>query len=155
MNVQYLNPVIKASTFVLRQACNIEVKVGKPYITQTKYKEEIFIVMMGITGELRGQVIMAMPTKLACGLASRMMMGMPVDELNDMAKSALGELMNMMMGNAMTYFSEMELLLDITPPTIFQSTELTLNVGDSQMICIPIEFDEGKVEINVAIKENK
>ncbi len=155
MNVEYLNPIIKASTFVLGQTCMVETKVGKPYLTQTSYKDEIFIVMMGITGQLHGQVILAMEAGVACQLASKMMMGMPVDSLNDMAKSALGELMNMMMGNAMTYFSEMDILLDITPPTMFDSKNLRLNVGDSKMIGIPIEFDGMTIELNVAIKEKK
>lgn len=155
MNVEYLNPIIKASTFVLGQTCMVETKVGKPYLTQTSYKDEIFIVMMGITGQLHGQVILAMEAGVACQLASKMMMGMPVDSLNDMAKSALGELMNMMMGNAMTYFSEMDILLDITPPTLFDSKNLSLNVGDSKMIGIPIEFDGMSIELNVAIKEKK
>lgn len=153
MNVEYLNPIIKASTFVLQQACNISASVGKPYLTQTTYDDEVFVVMLGITGKLHGQVLLVMDVSIACDLASRMMMGMPVDELNDMAKSALGELMNMTMGNAMTFFSEMDILLDITPPTMFVSSELKLSVGDSRMVCIPIEFNDVKVELNVAIKE--
>jgi len=153
MNVEFLNPIIKASTFVLQQACNVTAKVGKPYLTQTSYEDENFVVMLGITGQLHGQVLLVMGVDVACNLASKMMMGMPVNELNDMAKSALGELMNMTMGNAMTFFSQKEILLDITPPTMFVSSELTLSVGDSRMICIPIEFEGAKIELNVAIKE--
>lgn len=155
MNVEYLNPIIRASTFVLEQTCGLQLDVGKPFLTQTNYKNEVFIVMLGITGQLHGQIILAMETPIAKDLASRMMMGMPVDELDDMARSALGELMNMMMGNAMTVFSEMGILLDITPPTIFLSSDLSLNVGDSKMIGIPLSFPSGKIELNVAIKENK
>lgn len=153
MNVEYLNPIIKASTFVLQQACNVNATVGKPYLTQTSYDNEVFVVMLGITGKLHGQVLLVMDVPIACDLASKMMMGMPVDELNDMAKSALGELMNMTMGNAMTFFSEKEILLDITPPTMFVSSELSLSVGDSRMVCIPIMFNDVKIELNVAIKE--
>ena len=110
---------------------------------------------VGQTGQLHGQVLLVMDINIACDLASKMMMGMPVPELNDMAKSALGELMNMTMGNAMTFFSQKEILLDITPPTMFVSSELTLSVGDSRMVCIPIEFNDSIVELNVAIKEKK
>ncbi len=155
MNVEYLNPIIRASTFVLEQTCSLQLEVGKPFLTETKYKNEVFIVMLGITGQLHGQIILAMETGIAKELASKMMMGMPVSELDDMARSALGELMNMMMGNAMTVFSEMGIMLDITPPTIFLSSDLSLNVGDSQMIGIPLSFPEGKIELNVAIKEQK
>lgn len=153
MNVEYLNPIIKAATFVLQQACNVTATVGKPYLTQTTYEDEVFVVMLGITGQLHGQVLLVMDVDVARDLASKMMMGMPVDSLNDMAKSALGELMNMTMGNAMTFFSQMEILLDITPPTMFVSSELTLSVGNSRMVCIPIMFNDVKMELNVAIKE--
>jgi len=155
MNVEYLNPIIKASSFVLQQTCSIETKIGKPYLTQTEYDDAVFVVLLGITGQLHGQVLMAMGIETACSIASKMMMGMPVPELNDMAKSALGELMNMMMGNAMTYFSEKDIILDITPPTIFVSNKLSLNVGDSTMVGIPLDTNEGIIELNVAIKENK
>jgi chemotaxis protein CheX len=154
MNVEYLNPIIKASTFVLQQSCNVTVSVGKPYLTQTTYEEEVFVVLLGITGQLHGQVLLVMDINVARKIASNMMMGMPVNELNDMAKSALGELMNMMMGNAMTYFSQLDILLDITPPTMFVSSELSLSVGNSRMVCIPIKFEDGTIELNVAIKEN-
>ena len=46
-------------------------------------------------------VVMGMNT--AKDIASRMMMGMPVVELDAMARSALSELGNMMMGNAVGY----------------------------------------------------
>ena len=111
--------------------------------------------MLGITGRLHGQVLLVMSTNVACDIASKMMMGMPVDELNDMARSALGELMNMMMGNAMTNFSEMGILLDITPPTMLLSQNLDLNVGDSKMICVPLSYNGEHIELNVAIKENE
>lgn len=156
MNVEYLNPIIKASMFVLKEACMTESTVGKPYLTQTSYEEEVFIVMLGITGQLHGQVFMAMSVTVAKSIASKMMMGMPVTDLGDMARSALGELMNMMMGNAMTYFSQNGIILDITPPTMFVGKELKLNVGDSKMVCIPIQFtDGGMLELNVAIKDKQ
>jgi chemotaxis protein CheX len=153
MNAEHLNPIIAASKFVINQTCGIELKPGKPYVTQSEYTDDVFVVLLGITGQLHGQVILAMSKEIAKVLASKMMMGMPVPELNDMAKSALGELMNMMMGNAMTIFAEKNILLDITPPTIFVSKDLSLNVGDSRMIAIPLEFDAGMLELNIAIKE--
>ena len=156
MNVEYLNPIVSAATYVLKEACGLDISTGNPYLTQAVYDERIFIVMIGITGQLHGQVILSMNEKVACMVASKMMMGMPVNELNDIARSALGELMNMTMGNAVTMFFNKGITLDITPPTMFLSNTLTMNVGDSKMICIPITFDgDLLIELNVAIKENK
>lgn len=156
MNAEFLNPVMQAATYVLREMCGLEITVGKPYLSQVSYQERIFIVMIGITGELQGQVILGMREPIACDIAQHMMMGMPVPELNDMAKSALCELMNMTMGNAVTTFYNKGIKLDITPPTMFLSNSLTVNVVDSKMICIPLIFGGDKlIELNIAIKQNK
>ncbi|MBC7960258.1 MAG: chemotaxis protein CheX [Vallitaleaceae bacterium] len=154
MNVEYLNPIIGAASYVLKEMCGLEVAVGKPYLTKAVYEDRIFIVMIGITGELQGQVILGMKEDVGCEIAKRMMMGMPVNELNDMAKSAVSELMNMTMGNAVTTFFNKGVKLDITPPTMFISNSLDMSVSDSKMICVPFSFDENRViELHIAIKD--
>lgn len=75
-------------------------------------------IMLGITGELTGQVCIVFDFDVARDIASRMMMGMPVTEIDDMAKSALSELGNMIMGNAATLLSSNKIMIDITPPTL-------------------------------------
>lgn len=156
MNVEYLNPVISATTYVLRQMCKIEIKTGSPYLTQINYDEKIFIVMIGITGDLQGQVILGMRLPIALDIASKMMMGMEVNELNDLAKSAIGELINMIMGNAVTDFFNMDVKLDITPPAFFLSNSLSMSVNQSKMICIPITYESDKIiELNIAIKDKE
>ncbi len=155
MNVEHLNPIIAASKFVIHEICGIELKSGKPYVTKTEFSEECFVVMLGITGQLHGQVILAMKKDVAMKLASRMMQNMDIPELDELAQSALGELMNMMMGNAMTIFAEKDIFLDITPPTIFVSRYLSLNVGNSQMVAIPLEYEGGMIELSIAIREER
>ncbi len=153
-NVEYINPFIEASQNVLRDFCRIETSLGKPYITNASYEGDTLIVIVGITGDLRGQVIINMRYDVACSIASNMMMGMPVPELNDMAKSAVSELANMILGNSATLFSKKNLILDITPPSICFGSNLSISVSDSKTICIPLNFGEhDTIEINVAVKE--
>ncbi|MBC7958360.1 MAG: chemotaxis protein CheX [Vallitaleaceae bacterium] len=153
-NVEYINPFIEAAQNVLRDFCRIDAKIGKPYLTNASYEGDTLMVIVGITGDLRGQVIINMNYTVACGIASHMMMGMPVPELNDMAKSAVSELANMILGNSATLFSKKGIALDITPPSICSGNNLEISVSDSKTICIPLLFDGDKtLEINVAIKE--
>lgn len=154
MNAEHLNPIISAATYVLKAMCGLELTVGRPFLTQAVYENRVFIVMIGITGELQGQVILAMTEEVACDIAKHMMMGMLVNELNDMAKSALGELMNMTMGNSVTAFFEKGIRLDITPPTMLVSNYLNMSVSDTKMICIPFSYDVDKrIELHIAIKD--
>ncbi|PKM93193.1 MAG: chemotaxis protein CheX [Firmicutes bacterium HGW-Firmicutes-1] len=154
VNVEYINPFIEAAQTVIRDFCHVEARVGKPYLSQATYEGNTLMIIVGITGDLRGQVLINMTSDVACSIASHMMMGMPVNELNDMAKSAISELGNMILGNAATLFSKKAITLDITPPSVCAGMNLSISVSDSKTICIPLVFDENKtIEINVAIKE--
>lgn len=153
VNVEYINPFISAAQTVMKDFCQIESTMGKPYLKQAYYEGEMLAVIIGLTGVLKGQVILTMKTEIACKIASKMMMGMPVPELNDMAKSAVSELCNMILGNAATIFSTKNIALDITPPTITLGTNLSFSVSDSKTICVPLNFDDSSLEINIAIKD--
>lgn len=153
VNVEYINPFISAAQTVMKDFCHIETTMGKPYLKQASYEGEILAIIIGLTGVLKGQVILTMKSKTACGMASKMMMGMPVPELNDMAKSAVSELSNMILGNAATIFSTKNIALDITPPTVTLGQNLSFSVSDSKTICVPLNFDDDSIEINIALKE--
>jgi len=155
-NVEYINPFLAAAKSVMNDICQIETNMGKPYITKTVFEGNKFVIMVGITGQLTGQVIFSMSDTTACDIASRMMMGMPVPELNDMATSAVSELTNMILGNAATIFSTTEIIIDITPPSVLQGRDMEITVSDSKTICVPLTYDNGSkaFEINIAVKQN-
>lgn len=156
INVEYINPFISAAQTVLKDFCNIETSMGKPYLKQAAYEGNILTVIIGVTGELKGQVLINMRAETACNIASHMMMGMPVPELNDMAKSAVSELSNMILGNAATIFSTNNITLDITPPSLVLGDNMVFSVSDSKTICVPLNAPEDGntlIEINIALKD--
>lgn len=153
LNVEYINPFISAAQTVMKDFCQIETTMGKPFLKQAYYEGEMMAIIIGLTGVLKGQVILTMKTGTACNIASKMMMGMPVPILNDMAKSAVSELSNMILGNAATIFSTKNIALDITPPTITLGTNLSFSVSDSKTICVPLHFEDQALEINIAIRD--
>lgn len=154
-NVEYINPFIEAAQSVLSDFCQIDSTIGKPYLKQAAYEGDMLITIVGVTGDIRGQVIISMSVDIACNIASHMMMGMQVDELNDMAKSAISELANMILGNAATIFSKKGISVDITPPSVCKGNNLIISVTDSKTICIPLHYEGGSktIELNVAVKE--
>lgn len=155
-NVEYINPFLSAAQSIMKDLCQIEAQMGKPYITKTIFEGEKFVIMVGITGQLTGQVIFSMSNSTACDIASHMMMGMPVPELNDMATSAISELSNMVLGNAATIFSTKGVLIDITPPSVLMGTDMEITVSDSKTICVPLTYDGGEkaFELNIAVRAN-
>ena len=152
INVNHINPFLMAAGTILRDACQMEMSIGKPYVKTTEFGEDSVIIMIGITGEMRGQVMIAMKTTKACEIASKMMMGMPVEKLDEMSISAISELGNMIMGNAATIFSTKGIVIDITPPTVCRGA-MTITQSYAQNICVPIQSDDGlSLELDIAIK---
>jgi chemotaxis protein CheX len=118
MKVEYINPFIEASQSVIKMLCGSEVVVGKPYLKSSPYFFNHIIIVIGVVGEIKGQIYFELAIETAKGIASAMMGGMPVDELNELSKSAISELGNMIMGNAGAIFFNNSITIDITPPTL-------------------------------------
>ena len=91
-SADFINPFLMSATKIMQEICQTEMKIGKPYVKTTEFENESVAVMIGITGELKGQVIMAFEFNKALDVASKMMMGMPVTALDDMSISAISEL---------------------------------------------------------------
>lgn len=155
VNVEMINPFISAAQSVLRDMAQITTKMGKPYLKNPEYEGNMITIIVGITGEIRGQVILSLKEEVACDIASHMMMGMPVPELNDMAKSAVSELSNMILGNAATIFSTKGISVDITPPNLVMGSNLSFSVSDTKTICVPLNNENGStlIELNIAMKK--
>ncbi len=154
MKQEYVNPFIKASVEVLAQTTQLDFKTGKPSLRQSPFLSDEVLIMLGIVGSLKGEVILSMQKETSKSIASRMMMGMPVDELTEMAKSALCELGNMIMGNVATLLFNEGVQIDITPPTLLTGSNIEVSANNMVTICIPIEAEGHKIILDVSIKEN-
>lgn len=153
VNVQYINPFLIASSSIIKEACQIQSKIGKPHLRSAEFAKDSVVIIIGLTGEMRGQIFFGMDKKTACHIASCMMMGMPVETLDDMACSAISELGNMIMGNAATILFNQGVGVDITPPTLCMGN-LTFSTPNTQNISIPLELEGGyRIDMDVAIKE--
>ncbi|MHB8128611.1 MAG: chemotaxis protein CheX [Mobilitalea sp.] len=151
VNAEHINPFLMASTKILKEMCFVDAKVGKPYIKSPAFFDNTLLIMIGITGEMRGQAMIAFEHNIACDIASKMIM-MPITEMDELSRSAICELGNMIMGNTATIFSTKGIAIDITPPTVGNGT-MSFTNNFAQNICIPLIYEDNKViEINIAIK---
>jgi len=150
LKAEYVNSFIKSSIDVIRQVCGLYPKLGKVYLKDSPFSAEQIIVIIGVTGDIRGQVQLNMSKDTARSVVSNMMGGMAIEQLNDMAKSALGELGNMIMGNTCTLLARNGTRIDITPPTVLSGDGMEIS-NKTKTICIPLILGEyGSVEIGIS-----
>ncbi len=152
INVEYINPFLKAATSIIKDICQVDITVGKPYIKQAEFSSDSVVIMIGVTGEMRGQVMIALSYEKSLEIASKMMAGFNVTELDAMSLSAISELGNMIMGNAATILSTKGIGIDITPPAIFRGN-MTVSHAHTQNICIPLSGGDITIELDVAVKD--
>lgn len=154
MKVEYINPFIKASKEVFKVTMNLELEIGRPYVKKTPFALKDVVLVVGITGEVKGQVIINFEMDIAKKIASKMMMGMEVNELDEMSKSAISELGNMIMGNTATLIANKGISIDITPPTLMIGKEINLSFSNSQTIGLPLHSEIGDIIYDISLKEN-
>lgn len=154
MDAKYINPFINVSINLVQQICNFEVKRGQIFIKNSPFTADNVVIIIGIAGDFRGQVFFSMEEKTACSIASAMMFGMEVTALDEMSKSAIAELGNMIMGNVSTEFYNEGIKIDITPPTILVGTDMNISTKGLKTLCVPIEMQNGgKIEIDLSVAE--
>ncbi|HYE08656.1 MAG TPA: chemotaxis protein CheX [Patescibacteria group bacterium] len=154
MNVEYINPFINVSINLVQMVCNAKVERGQIFIKNSTFMAESVVIIIGISGEFKGQVFFSMDESTACKIASAMMFGMEVNSLEEMAKSAIAELGNMIMGNVSTEFYNTGIRIDITPPTVLVGKDIAVSTKGVKTICVPLILENiGKIEIDVAVTE--
>lgn len=149
MKAEHINPFIGASQSVIKMLCNIDTKIGKVHLRATDTFYNQVIIIIGLVGKIKGQVSFEMPIDTAKKIASVMMGGMPVDELDDISKSAISEMGNMIMGNACTLFASNGISIDITPPALITGENIDM-LSKSATIVVPLELESiGFININI------
>jgi len=151
LNAEHINPFLMASVKILKDVCQVDAAVGKPCVKPTDFTEDSLIIMLGVTGEMKGQVMINFTNSVACDIASKMTM-MQITQLDELGMSAVSELGNMIMGHAATIFSSNGVLIDITPPTKCQGN-VHFDTAYSASICVPLTYEGDKtIEIFIAVK---
>ena len=154
IDVNYINPFLISSISIFESMAQTKLSVGKPEPGILSFESSTFIIQVGVTGQMKGQVLLAIPTENAKKIASNMMCGMPIEELDEMSRSALGELSNMVMGNTATLFSNQGIIIDITPPLSMSGSRLIMQ-ADTQSVRVPmlVEGDEF-LSIYICVSKN-
>ncbi|MDK2966951.1 MULTISPECIES: chemotaxis protein CheX [Lacrimispora] len=150
MDVKYINPFIEAFLSVMPQLGFGKVEKTNLSLKDSNLTYTGVIMTVGIVGEMKGNVVYYLDLENAKKVASTMMMGMPVDEFNEMAQSAISELANMLTANAATFFANIGITVDISTPTLLYGDQVAVKMNSSQILCIQLLADDIPFDINIA-----
>ena len=153
MDVNNINPIVDAFTNVMPQLGLSDIK-KKGVSEKGRFIESPgVIIIIGLIGDIKGNIIYTMNEEDAKKIASAMMMGMPVDEFNELAQSAISELVNMLTANASTKFSNNNVNVDISTPTLIHG-KFTANSSSDKVVCISMEINGAVIDVNISLIKN-
>jgi chemotaxis protein CheX len=152
MDANRVNPFLQAVVSVLEQFGINGIRRAGISVKENMAIDKEVTAFIGIVGEFRGNISYSFNTETARNLVSAMMMGMPVNTLDDMARSAVAELANMITGNAIQEFNVDHIAIDITPPSVVMGEEVYFILGTVTAISVNMETPAGVIEVNFGLE---
>jgi chemotaxis protein CheX len=154
---QYIQPFIDVTKSTFKDFVGAEVSVGRPFFSQKDTPNEWDISgIIGLSGEARGAVVIGMKSALAIRLTD-MLTSAPHSSIDDEVVDAIGEIVNIISGNAKKGLEEAFRLV-ISLPTIVKGPghEIKWPQEQARIMCIPCSiFESESFTLSVAIESLK
>jgi chemotaxis protein CheX len=154
---QHIKPFIGACLNVFKEFLGADLKVGRPYFSETSAVNEWDLsAVIGLTGDARGAVVMSMKKNLALRITN-ILTGTEHASLDDDVVDAIGEVLNIIAGNAKKGLEE-SFRLVISLPAIVEGGEHAIRWPNSQarIMRIPFDiFDHDSFNLSVALEAVK
>jgi chemotaxis protein CheX len=153
MDAKIINPVIQATVDILEKVGTLPMKVGRPFIKEgTMAKGEITSIIT-LSGDSSGSFSISFPRKCILEVVSKML-GEPMVDLNEDIKDALGEITNMISGQASQLF-------DLTGQKMRASLSHVImgknhpipHVSKTPVIGVPCATEHGEIIIEICFEE--
>ncbi|MEJ6951313.1 chemotaxis protein CheX [Natronospora cellulosivora (SeqCode)] len=152
MKAEYINPIVQAVMSVGNSFFSNELKKGNLFVPEKLKEFDSLLISVGITGDLNGQCILSFQDDIIKQIAGAMM-GMEINEIDEMSKSAVSEFCNMIMGNAATFYSEVNNNINISTP-ISISGKMSVS-SDNVLLGLPIWISSNKkFEVYLSAKKS-
>ena len=149
MDVRYINPFLVAIQNLFRTMIDIPFTLGKPTLKKTQVPPHEISGIIGLSGDVSGCVVISLSREIAFQMASALL-DEPVTELDADCTDAIGEIANMIAGNAKTDFPAGN--TSISVPSVVVGQHQVSYPSGIPIISIPCQANNGELVIDVALK---
>lgn len=151
MDVKLINPFVDAVATVMPQLGFQNISRGKLALKEQYVSSQGVTVLIGMTNQVRGNIAYNMSEETAKSIASVMMMGMPVEKMDELAQSAISELVNMVTASAAINFEKQGMNVDISPPSLALGEDFKIKVSSTKYLALELMVDSKSIELNIGL----
>ena len=145
MDVTLINPFLNAAMNVTKTMSSVDLILGgTPYLKENHVAQGDVTGIIGLTGDAKGSLAVSFNFRLVKTIMSNML-GEEIHELTDDAKDVVGELTNMISGDARSRLQG-ETGIDIRAaiPTVVAGENHTIkHITEDKILAIPFKSEGG------------
>ena len=152
MDAKLINPFIESALHVLETLASIKAEAEKPYLKKDQVAKGDVTGVIGLVGDTKGTISISFTENSILAIVSNMF-GDKMEELNEEIKDAVGEITNMISGQARQKLDELGRSFDSSIPTVISGKNHTVtHITTHPIIAIPFITDHGKFTIEVCFE---
>ena len=152
MDPNYIKPFVVAVKRVFETMIAVPFSLGKPALKKGNEVPHEISSIIGLSGNVTGSVVISLSHEVAFQLVSSLI-GEEVNELDEVCTDAIGEIANMIAGNAKTDFPSQDNAISV--PSVVVGKHKVSYPSGIPIITIPCKTDKGEIIIEVALKEKE
>ncbi len=151
-DVEIAKPFINATINVLSTMAMIDPKPGKPFVKQDGVTKSDVSAVIGVTGVKTGSISVSFPKKTAIAVL-KAMLGDDIEDIVQDTKDTVGEIANMISGQARAGLAEMGIPLQgSTPMVIMGEGHSIAHVSKTPVIGIPFTTPHGEFYVEFSFE---
>ena len=151
MDASYITPFMTSIQNVFSTMFQLPVEIGEPRIkTDNKTSHDISGII-GVSGEMIGTIVLSMPVDTAESIVA-LFTGMEMNSESEDFADAVGELINMISGNAKAEFQRKAVTISCPSVVIGAGHRVASNSG-TPCVVIPCSTDCGEIVLEISLRE--
>ena len=119
MKAEYVNSFYKAIKDVFQLMIDADPQRGNLRVIEDMVVDKDANVILKVVGDLQGAILFSFPIDMVLEMI-KIMSGMNMDKIDSFASSALGEVANIIGGNALNNLADNNYICNMEPPQIFK-----------------------------------
>lgn len=152
MKADFVNPFLNATMNVLSMMASVKPVPGKPFLKKDNKAHGDISGVIGLTGSSKGVVVITFSKEAALKIVSSML-GETYTELNSDISDAVGEITNMISGDARRELAEKGYNFEAGLPSIIKGPGHEIeNITKGPTVAIPFDLEGAKFVVETSFE---
>jgi chemotaxis protein CheX len=153
MKLQFIEPFVSSAMSVLKTVLRSDIGQGDVTLVGGHELAGEVSAVIGIRDSPGESIILNMDSRTALNICAAMN-GSGCESLDSLGRDAIGELANMIAGNAVSALNEQGFDFIVQPPVTVTQVDLPRITEGLELFQVPVSSEHGHITVNFTIRTN-